>query len=120
MDSNPGNKLGNGKQPPAPPKPGQQTRPPMSSTAMIALLVLAVSAAMIWSYYSGQRWQQAKITYSFFIQELGTSKEDCNVQEVMLEGLRVYGKFKKRPLRPVVETAKSEDVSKSTAKADKE
>ena len=124
MDSNPGNKPGNGKQPPTPLRPGQQARPPMSSTAMIGLLVLAVAEAMIWSYYSGQRWQQAKITYSFFIEQLGSSKEACNVQEVMLEGLRVYGKFKKRPLKPVAvvepavaEPAKTDAAAQTTAAA---
>jgi len=88
----------------------------MSSTAMIGLLVLAVAAAMIWSYYSSERWNKAKITYSFFVEQLGTNQDNCNVEEVLLEGLRVYGKFKKQPLRPVAAKPEKSDKEGATAK----
>ncbi|MCE9552985.1 MAG: ATP-dependent zinc metalloprotease FtsH [Planctomycetes bacterium] len=40
----------------------------------------------------------------------------------MLEGLRVYGKFKKRPLKPVIvaEASKTDEASKAPAKAEKD
>jgi len=87
---------------------------------MIGLLVLAVAAAMVWSYYSGERWNKAKITYSFFVDQLGTNKDNCNVQEVVLEGLRVYGKFKKPPLQPVAEKNDEAGKAETPAKQDKE
>jgi cell division protease FtsH len=93
---------------------GDERQPPSkrrwSATSLIFIGVLML--AVIMALFSGQAPKRSQITYDFFRSEL----EADNIAEIEIEGQTVYGKFKKRPLKPKDDT--DEDAKKKDKQED--